>query len=72
MNEEMFKCTPSLNPAHSLRNPGRIFQDPESQGSCQVLFRILFQILAIPVSRIFQGETGSCSGFLQDPVQIFF
>ncbi|CAF3969175.1 unnamed protein product [Rotaria sp. Silwood2] len=25
---------PSLNPVHSLRNPERICQDPESQGSC--------------------------------------
>jgi len=63
---------PSLNLVHSLRNPGRIFQDPESQGSCQVLFRILLRILVIPVSRIFQGETRSCSEFLQDPAQIFF
>ena len=68
----MIKKVPSLNPAHSLRNPGRIFQDPEYQGSYQVLFRILFKFLIIPVSRIFQGETGSCSGFLQVPVQIFF
>ena len=63
---------PSLNPAHSLRNPGRIFQDPESQGSCQVLFRNLFRILVISVPRIFQGETGSCSGFLQVPARIVF
>jgi len=59
--------SPSLNPCHSLRNPGRIFQDPQSQGSCQVFFRILIWILVIPVSRIFQGQTGSCSGFIQVP-----
>lgn len=37
-----------LNPAHSLRNPGRIFQNREFQESCQILVRILLQILAIP------------------------
>ena len=83
-NIEIFECKqslftdvieqiyPSLNPVYSLRNPGRIFQDPESQGSCQVLFRILFRILIIPVSRIFQGETRFYSGFLQVPAQIYF
>jgi hypothetical protein len=55
-----------------LRKPGRIFQDPEPQGSYEVLFKILSQILIIPVNRIFQGETGSYLGFVQVLVQIFF
>jgi hypothetical protein len=67
----MDKSSPSLNPRHSLRKPGRIFQDPESQGSCPVLIRILPQILIIPVNRIFQAETGSYLGFIQVLVQIF-
>jgi hypothetical protein len=62
---------PSLNSCHSLRKPGRIFQDPESQASCQVLFKILSQILIIPLNKIFQGETGSYLRFVQVLVEIF-
>jgi hypothetical protein len=88
----LYKCIqiPSLNSDHSLRIPGRICQDPEVTGPCQVWFRILFSILVLSLSqdptkfnsescfkslhfpcyRIFQGQTGSYSGFLQVPFQI--
>jgi hypothetical protein len=67
---------PSLNPCHSLKKSGRIFQDPESQGSYQVLFKILSQILIIPVNRIlFRICSSSCWDIFlnpkkQDPTRI--
>ncbi len=63
---------PSFNPVHSLRKPGRICQDPESQGSCQVSFKISSRILVISVSRISHVQTGPFSEFVQVPAQIFF
>ena len=63
---------PSLNPVHVLRKPGRTFQDPKSQESYQILFMILSRILVIPDCRVSHGQTGSFSGFVQVPAQIFF
>lgn len=40
--------------------------------STKIFFRILFQILLIPVSRTFHGEARSFSGFLQVSVKIFY
>ncbi len=73
----------SFNPVHSLGNPPRISQDPKSQGFCQVLFRILFRILVISVSRIFKLKQDSVQDFfkfllrhfsklrIQDPISIY-
>ena len=58
---------PSLNRANSLKIPARISYDPRHRGSCQDLFKIFAYVLVIPVYRIFQGPTRSCSGFQQVP-----
>ncbi len=56
---------PSLNPDHSLRIPGRICQDPAKFNS-----ESCFKSLHFPCYRIFQGQTGFYSRFLQVPFQI--